>query len=122
MSKIKIFIGEQIIPADSPVTAYEKRIELGIETKKILGYYALIIQTGGLIPESCKATFSNASRTIFEPVGLGHLIVGKNVEIEKRFFMKEPFEVNGFLNVKTSIATVPSSDFVVQYILLAETV
>lgn len=122
MPKIKIFIGEQVIPVGSPITAYEKRVELGVETKRILGYYALIIQTGGLIPESCKATFSNASRTIFEPIGLGHLIVGRNVPIKDRFFKEEPFEVNGFLNVKTAISAVPSADFVIQYILLAETV
>lgn len=121
MSKIKIIIGEQIIPANSPITAYEKRVELGIETKRILGYYALIIQAGGLVPESCKVTFANASRTIFEPVGLGHLIVGRNVQIKDRFFKEEPFEVNGFLNVKTSISAVPPTDFVIQYVLLVET-
>lgn len=121
MLQIKTKRGEQIIPAGSAISAYENRIELGLETKRVLGYYVLIIKTGGLIPESCQVTFSNASRTLFEPIGLGRFIVGYDLEIEKRFYTKEPFEVNGFLNVKTSISAVPTTDFVVQYVLLVET-
>lgn len=121
MLQIKTKRGEQTITAGSAISAYENRIELGLETKRVLGYYVLIIKTGGLIPESCQVTFSNASRTLFDPIGLGHLIVGRNLKIRDRFYEDEPFEVNGFLNVKTSISAVPATDFVIQYVLLVET-
>jgi hypothetical protein len=119
---IKVLTQEQIIPAGSAAAVYEKRLELGSETKKVLGYYLLILQTGGLTPEQCKLTYANSSRTIFEPTGLGHLIVNAAVAIKDRFFREEPFDVDGFIQSKITIpAPLGGTAFVLQHLLLVET-
>ena len=116
----KVIIKEHTILAASAVASYEKRLELGVEVKGVLGYYVQVLKNGGLTPEQCTVSFANATKTIFEPVGLGHLIVSSSVAIKDRFFREEPFDVNGYLNVKVAIPAIPPTDLVIQYILLVE--
>lgn len=118
---IKQIVKEQTILAGSGISSYETRLELGTEVKKVLGYYVQVLSNGGLTPEQCKLTFANSSKTIFEPVGLGHLIVSSSVAIKDRFFREEPFSVDGYLNAKVAIPAIPATNLVVQYILLVET-
>jgi hypothetical protein len=118
---IKQLIKEHKIPAGSAISSYELRLDLGNEVKEVIGYYVQVLSNGGLTPEQCKLTFANSSKTIFEPVGLGHLIVSSSVAIKDRFFREEPFHVDGFLNAKVAIPAIPASDLVVQYILLVKT-
>ena len=118
---IKQIVKQQTILATSAVASYETRLDLGVEVKKILGYYIQILKTGGLTPEQCTVSFANSSKTIFEPVGLGHLIVSSSVAIKDRFFREEPFPVDGYLQARVAIPAVPGTDFVIQYILLVDT-
>lgn len=118
---IKQIIKSHTIPAASAIASYEKRIELGTEVKKVLGYYIQVLKNGGLTPEQCTVSFANSAKTVFEPVGLGHLIVSSAVPIKERFFREEPFPVDGFLNSKIAIPAIPATEVEIQYILLVET-
>lgn len=119
---IKQIVKSHTIPALSAAATYETRIDLGTEVKTVLGYYVQVIANGGLTPEACKVSFANSSKTIFEPVGLGHLIVSSSVAIKDRFFKEEQFPVDGYLNSKITIpAAVGANAMEVQYILLVET-
>ena len=119
---IKQIVKSHIIPALSGAATYEQRVDLGTEVKTVLGYYVQVIANGGLTPEACKVSFANSSKTVFEPVGLGHLIVSSSVAIKDRFFKEEPFNVDGYLNSKLTIpAAVGGTAMEVQYIFLVET-
>jgi len=119
---IKQIVSEHLIPIGSGAAGYEKRIELGTEVNNVLGYYVLILKNGGLIPEQCKLTFSNSAKTIFEPVGLGHLMVGQSIAIKDRFFKEEPFHVDGYVNAKLVIPSIVIGiDLIVQYVFLVQT-
>jgi hypothetical protein len=118
---IKQIVKSHTIPALSGAATYETRIDLGIEVKKILGYYVVVVDNGSVTPEKCKVSFANSSKTIFEPVGLAHLIVSSSVAIKDRFFKEEPFNVDGYLNSKLTIPTATVGAMEVQYILLVET-
>lgn len=118
---IKQIVKSHVIPAASAIASYEKRIDLGTEVKKVLGYYVQVLKNGGLVPEQCTVSFANSSKTVFEPVGLGHLIVSSSVAIKDRFFREEPFQVDGYLNSRVAIPAVPATVVEIQYILLVET-
>ena len=118
---IKTIVKEHTIPALSAAAGYETRIDLGVESKKVLGYYVQVLQNGGLIPEQCKLSFANSSKTVFEPVSLGHLIVSTAVKIKDRFYNEEPFDVDGYFNAKLIIPSAPVTPVVVQYIVLVDT-
>lgn len=118
---IKTIVKEHTIPALSAAAGYEARIDLGIESKKVLGYYVQVLQNGGLTPEQCKVSFANSSKTIFEPVTLGHLLVGKEVKIKDRFYTEEPFDVDGYFNAKLVTPSATITPMVVQYIVLVDT-
>lgn len=118
---IKQIIKSHVIPAASGIATYEKRIELGVEAKEIVGYYVQVLKNGGLTPEQCTVSFANSAKTVFEPVSLGHLTVSTAVAIKDRFFREEPFPVDGYLNSKIAIPAVPATEFEIQYILLVRT-
>lgn len=118
---IKQIVKTQTVASGSGAATYETRLELGTEVKKVLGYYTQVLANGGLTPEACKVSFANSSKTVFEPVGLGHLIVSSSVAIKDRFFREEPFEVDGYINAKLTTPGATTSDLTVQYILLVET-
>lgn len=119
---IKVIVKEHIIPAGSAIASYEATLSLGNEVKKVEGYYVQVLANGGLIEKRLKVSFSNTSKTIFEPITLGHLTVGEQVKIEDRFFTKEPFEVsNGSLTAKLVVHAVPLTDVIIQYIFLVNT-
>lgn len=118
---IKQIVKTHKIPAGSPAAIYEARIDLGTEIKKVEGYYIQVLNNGGLAPEECKVSFANSAKTVFEPVGLGHLIVSSSVAIKDRFFREEPFPVDGYLNSKITIPANTVGEMAVQYILLVNT-
>lgn len=118
---IKQIVKSHTIPAVSGAATYETRIDLGTEVKKVLGYYVVVVDNGSVTPEKCKVSFSNSSKTIFEPVGLGHLIVSSSVAIKDRFFREEPFNVDGYMNSKLTIPVPTVGAMEVQYVLLVET-
>lgn len=119
---IKVLVKEQTIVAAAAVGTYESRLDLGKEVKRVLGYYALIITDGGLVVAACKVSFSNSAKTIFEPVGLNHLIVSTSVPIKDRFFREEPFSADGGnVQAKVTIPAIPATAFTIQYVLLVET-
>lgn len=118
---IKQIIRSHSIPAASAIGSYEKLIELGTEVKKVEGYYIQVLKNGGLTPEQLTVSFANSSKTVFEPVGLGHLIVSSSVEISKRFFREEPFPVDGKFNARVAIPAVPGTELLIQYVLLVNT-
>jgi hypothetical protein len=119
---IKQIIKEQIIPIGSAPAGYELRLELGSEIKKIEGYYVQVLEASTLTPSKCKVSFSDSSRTHFEPVGLNHLIVGQDVPIKDRFFKEDPIKVAGYINAKViTNALITGSDAVIQYIFLVNT-
>lgn len=56
---IKQIVKEHIILAGSGIASYEARIDLGVEVKKIEGYYVQVLANGGLIQERLKVSFAN---------------------------------------------------------------
>jgi hypothetical protein len=119
---IKQIVKSHIIAAGSAAATYETRVDLGTEVKKVIGYYVQVVNNGSVVPETCKVSFANSSKTVFEPVGLGHLIVSSSVAIKDRFFREEPFNVDGYLNSKLTIPTpVGIVPMEIQYVLLVET-
>lgn len=118
---IKQIVKSHTIPALSGAASYETRVDLGTEVKKVLGYYVVVIDDGSVNALKCKVSFANSSKTIFEPVGLGHLIVSSSVPIKDRFFREEPFTVDGYFNSKLTIPTPTVGAMEVQYIVLVET-
>jgi len=118
---IKQIIKTHTVATGSGAATYEQRIEPGVEVKRILGYYVQVLKNGGLTPEQITVSFANSAKTIFEPVGLGHLIVSSSVAIKDRFFREEPFGIDGYFNSKLTTPAVTASELQVQYILLVET-
>lgn len=118
---IKQIVKSHTIPSGSAAASYETRIDLGKEVKKVEGYYIQVIKNGGLTPEACKISFANSSKTVFEPVGLGHLIVSTAVAIKDRFFREEPFVADGYINSKIEIPEATTAAFEVQLVLLVNT-
>jgi len=117
---IKVIVGEISQSAGTPAASYEKRIELGVEVKKVIGYYVLPILNGGLVPEQCRLSLANSAKTLFEPVGLGHLIVNQNVAIKDRFFTEEPFDVDGYVNARLAIPSPTTAPLLIQILFLVE--
>ena len=118
---IKQIVKTQKIAAGSPIGSYEARLELGVEVKKIEGYYVQVLDNGGLTPEKCTVAFANSSKQVFEPVGLGHLIVSSSVAIKDRFFREEPFMVDGYMNARVAIPAINPTQMIIQYVLLVNT-
>lgn len=119
---IKQIVKTQTVAALSAAGTFETKIELGTEVKRVLGYYVQVLADGGLVSKSQKVSYANSSKTIFEPVSLGHLIVGENVAIKERFFKEEPFNVDGYVNSRiTTNAAVGATAMEVQHIFLVET-
>ncbi len=121
MGKIKVITATHLIAAGTVAGTYDVRQELGKEVVEILGYYANVVKNGGITPEQCLVSFSNGSRTIFEPTGLGHLMVNSAVAIKDRFFKEEPFDVSGYLNTRITTPATVGTDLMVQYMLLVKT-
>lgn len=120
MKNTKTVIGTHLILAGTPAGSFEKQMSLGQESNKVLGYYALAVKNGGIIPEQCLVNFANSNRNIFEPIGLGHLLVNQSVAIKDRFFMEDPFDVAGNVNVKMTTPAVTTSDLLIQYVFFVE--
>lgn len=121
MKTTKTVIGTVLIPMGTPAGSKDFPMNLGQETVEVLGYYGIVVKDGGLIPEQCLVNFANSNRNIFEPVGLGHLLVNQSVAIEGRFFMKDPFDVAGFVTTRLTTPVQTTSDLLVQFIFFVET-
>lgn len=117
----KIIIKSHTINAGTALGSYEKRLDLGVEVKKVLGYYIQVLDNGGLAPEKMTVSYSNGQRTIFEPVTLAHLTVSSSVPIKDRFFREDSFDVPGKLVTTLSIPSAPGADVTIQHVLLVET-
>ena len=121
MKNTKTVIGTVAIANGTAATTKDFTMNLGQETVAVLGYYAIVVKTGGLTPEQCLANFANSNKNIFEPVGLGHLLVGQNVAIKDRFFKEDPFDVAGFVTTRFTTPAATTSDLLVQFIFFVET-
>lgn len=88
------------IPALSVAAKREFKHEFGNEYKVVGGYYALLLNSGGLTTDKIKLGISEGTRTIIDPTGIDHFTVGKEVAIKDRFYKDEPIEIpGGYVNI-----------------------
>ncbi len=107
------------VPTGSAATGYEARAEFGKEFQRCLGYYAVVLSNGGIIPEACKVSFTNSAETVVDKVALGHYLLDKTVAIKDRFFKEEPFTLDsGSFNLRVETPAVTASPLMIQFLFI----
>jgi len=119
MNRIRTKTESIKLPIGTTPAGYPVRADFGKEFVNCLGYYAVVLQNGGLVPEACKVTLSNSAETIVDKVTLGHYLIEKTIPIKDRFFKEEPFATpGGYCNVQLDIPAVTTSALEVQFVFL----
>jgi len=88
------------LAALSTASTREFKHDFGKEYKTIVGYYALLLQAGGLTTDRLKLGISDGNRTIIDPTGIDHFTINQSVAIKDRFYKDEPIDLpGGFINI-----------------------
>ncbi len=123
MKAIKTVTKEIEIPINAVATKREFKHEFGVEYKRVVGYYALLLQNGGLTTDKIKVGISEGTRTIIDPTGVNHFTVGQDVKITDRFYKDEPIQIPGgyvTIMVENLSAVSPVTPIVLQVIYQVE--
>lgn len=118
-NRIKTITKTIEIAVNSVATKREFKHEFGVEYKEVVGYYALLLQNGGLTTDKIKLGLSEGTRTIIDPTGINHFTVGQEVAIKDRFYKDEPILTpGGYINVSIDnlAAVSPVTPIVIQMI------
>ena len=100
MSKLKTVTKTIEIPINSVAAKRELKHEFGVEYKKVKGYYLQLLNNGGLTNDKIMVGLSEGTRTIIDPTGINHFLVGQDVAIKDRFYKDEPVVIpGGYINV-----------------------
>lgn len=118
---IQVIAKTHELPAGAAVAGYDFRADFGNEYKRVIGYYVLILNNGGIQPAACRVSFANSAKTQVDKIALGHLIVDSSVAIKDRFFKEEPFDIDGYVSTRLDVPAVLTQTLSVQYLFLLST-